>query len=99
MFESDADRLALIKSVGGEQFSTGYTEPLWAIFDRESIDSEGSFVPVKNRKPMLTCRESDVELHGLVSKSVVERLSDGSKWTVREFEPDGVGMVLVSLGA
>lgn len=98
MLESESDRLEMIKAVG-EQFSTGYTEPLWAIFDRESFDSEGNFVPVKNRRPMMTCRESDVQLHGLVNKSVVTRLSDGSRWTVKDFEPDGVGLVIVNLGA
>lgn len=97
--ESDADRLAQIKAVGGEEFDTGYPELLWMVFDRPSFDSDGNFIPVKSRKPVGTLRESDVELHRLVAQSVLTRQKDGSTWKVREFEPDGVGMVLVTLGA
>lgn len=97
-FETDADRLASIQAVG-EQFDTGKPPKMWAIFDRPSIDQFGQTIPVKSRRTELVCRESDVTLHGLIKGSVITRIADGSKWTVREINPDGSGMVEIVLGA
>lgn len=99
MFESEADRLAVLQAVGGEEFDTGHTDRLWAVFDIPSFDTEGLPIPVRNRKPVLTCRESDVVLHDLVKQSPVTRVSDGVQYLVRDFEYDGTGMVVISLGA
>jgi hypothetical protein len=99
MMESEADRLASIKALGGEPFSTGHAEKLIGIFDRPTVDSFGQVIAVKNRKPELQVRESDVSKHGLVKQSVLTRDSDGSTWTVRDLDPDGTGMTVVTLGA
>jgi hypothetical protein len=99
MLESEADRLASIKALGGEPFSTGFAEKLIGIFDRPSVDSFGQVIAVKNRKPELAVRESDVAKHSLVKQSVLTRDSDGSTWTVRDLDPDGTGMTVISLGA
>ena len=97
--DSEADRLAMVQAVGGEPFDTGHAEPLMAIFDRPSIDSLGQLIPVKNRRPEIHCLESDAELHELVKQSVVTRLADGATYVVRDFDPDGTGMTVITLGA
>lgn len=99
MIESEADRLASIKALGGEPFSTGNAEKLYAVFDREYLESDLSSHSVANRKPMLTCRTSDVAAHSLVKDSKVVRDSDGSAFFCSKFEPDGTGMTLVMLRA
>ena len=96
MFESDADRLALIRAVG-EQFSTGAAVKLWAVFDRPSFDADGLLIPVKNRRPELQCRDIDVEAHGLVKQSPITRDIDGTKFFVKDLEPDGTGMTTIWL--
>jgi hypothetical protein len=96
VFESEADRLALIKAVGGEKFSTGYTEDLWGIFDHEFSESPTGQLIVETRKPMITCRTSDVALHGLIKDSAIERIKDGAKYFARRFEPDGTGMTMIA---
>jgi len=99
MIESAVDRLAMILAVDGEPFDTGHAVPLMAIFDRPSIDSLGQLIPVKNRKPEIHCLESDAELHELVKQSVVTRRADGATYVVRDFDPDGTGMTVITLGA
>lgn len=99
MLESEADRLASIKALGGEPFSTTSAEKLWAIFDREYLESELGVHSVANRRPVLTCRTSDVAAHSLVKESKVTRDSDGSTFFCSKFEADGVGMTLVMLRA
>jgi len=100
VFESEADRLASIKALGGEPFDTGNAEKLWAIFDREYLEAQIGLQSVANRKPMFLCRSSDVAAHALVKdSSAVTRDSDGSKFFCLKFEPDGTGMTLVLLRA
>jgi hypothetical protein len=97
-FESEADRLASIKALGGEPFSTGHAEKLIGVFDRPSVDSFGQVIAVKNRKPELLVRESDVSKHGLVKQSLITRDSDGASYVVRDLDPDGTGMTVIALG-
>jgi hypothetical protein len=99
VFESEADRLEMIRAVGGELFSTSNPEKLLAIFDREYLESDLGTLSATNRRPMLTCRSSDVAAHSLVKTSRVVRDSDGSTWFCDKFEPDGTGMTLVMLRA
>jgi hypothetical protein len=96
MFESDADRLALIQAVG-EQFDTGKPTRMWAIFDEAYLESSLDRFTVANGEPMLQCRTSDVALHELVKQSKVTRVSDGSAYFVKDLEPDGTGMHVVRL--
>lgn len=99
MFESEADRLGLIRAVGAERFSPGSSEVLWAIFDREYLETDLGVQSVANRRPVLTCRSSDVASLGLVKDSKLTRESDGSVFFCSKFEPDGTGMTLVMLRA
>jgi len=99
MFESEADRLASIKALGGEPFSTGLAEKLIGIFDRPSVDSFGQVIPVKSRKPELLVRDSDLALHALVKQSKITRDADGSAYYCKDFDPDGTGMTVIPLGA
>lgn len=97
MVESEADRLALIKGVGGEQFDTGRTEMLWGIFDREYYDAVAGVQTIESRRPVITCRSSDVEAHELIKKSVIRRVADDQTFVVKRLEPDGVGMTILVL--
>jgi hypothetical protein len=96
MFESDADRLAMIRAVG-EQFDTGKPTRMWAVFDEAYLESDLDRFTVANREPMLQVRTSDVALHELVKASKLTRVSDGSDYFVKDLEPDGTGMTLVRL--
>lgn len=97
--ESDATRLLMIKAVGGEPFSTGRPEKLWGIFDREYEESAvGEFV-VANRRTIIQCRESDVDLHELVKNSSITRDADGRTYSIADLEHDGTGMTVVVLRA
>jgi hypothetical protein len=97
MIETDADRLAMIRAVG-ETFSTGKAEKLWLVFDREFIEQTLGEFSHEGRKPLGLARTSDVQLHELVKDSVVTRDLDGAKYSVRRFQPDGVGITLVVFG-
>lgn len=97
MLESEADRLAMIQAVG-EAFSTVCPEKLWLVFDRAFIEQALGNFTVEGNKPVALGRTSDVALHELVKDTVITRDSDGAKYTVRRFEPDGTGMSLVVFG-
>lgn len=99
MFESEADRLALIKAVGGEPFSTGNPEKLWGVFDREYEASSVGELVVANRRTVLQCRESDVEIHELVKNDLIRRDKDDKAYAIADFEHDGTGMTVVVLRA
>lgn len=96
MIESDARRLAFLKRAG-EPFSTGRPQKLYAIWDCPSIDIDGGVIPVKDRKPQIECRESDVGLHELVKQSPITRDADGKAYFVRDFDYDGTGMATIML--
>lgn len=97
--DSEADRLAALIAAGAEEFDTGHSEMLWAVFDIPSITSDGVLIPVRSRRPVLTCRTSDAALHKLIKQSPVTREADGSVYLVRDLEPDGTGITEVWLGA
>jgi hypothetical protein len=98
VLESEADRLAMIKSLGGEPFTTALPDKLWGIFDREYEPSEVGGLVVANRQTVLQCRESDVELHKLVVNSVIKRDADGKSYSIKTHpEHDGTGMTVLPL--
>lgn len=89
MFETDADRLAMIKSLGGQLIRHNEGE-FWAIFDREFVLLvEG----VESRQPVLTARTSDV---AALPKEVVLDVCS-AEYRIKRHEPDGTGMSLVIL--
>jgi hypothetical protein len=98
VLESEADRLAMVQAVG-EPFSTSRPEKLWLIFDREFIEQTVGNFRNEGRRPIGFCRSSDVALHELVKDSALTRDSDGAKYFVKRFEPDGTGMTLLVLSS
>lgn len=87
--DTDADRLAMIKSLGG-QLVRHVSGEFWAIFDREFllvIDT------VESRQPVLTARTSDVK--ELPKETALEVGDETSR--IKRHEPDGTGMSLVIL--
>lgn len=88
----------MLKSLGGEPFSTGLPEKLWGIFDREYESSDVGGYVVANRRTVLQCRESDVELHQLVVNTVIVRDKDGKSFAIKTHpEHDGTGMSVLPL--
>lgn len=93
--ETDADRLASIKGLGGQLVRSEHTE-FWGIFGN-AYESVLSGDRVETRAPILTCRTSDVE--GL-RKGTVLTIAEGDYKIVRvEPDPDGVpGWSVLRLG-
>lgn len=91
--ETDADRLASIKGLGGQLvYISG--EPIWAIFDNAFIDLL-SDPGIESRAPGLTCRTFDAERVGAAKDSDV---SVGTElYRVKRLDPDGTGMTNVVL--
>lgn len=58
--ESDADRLASIKDLGGLRVRHDSGE-LWGIFNPSFISLGGGGMEIESRSPALTCRSSDVK--------------------------------------
>jgi hypothetical protein len=89
--ETDADRLASIKGLGGQLVSSDLGD-FWAIFDNEfQAASDGM---VEARGPALTCRTCDVqELKRLAVITVA-----GVPYRMNKSEPDGTGMTVLFLG-
>lgn len=90
MFESDADRLALIKSLGGQLVRHQGGE-FWAIFDNDYQDVLNGMV--EGRGPALTVRTIDVQA---LAKEVVLPVN-GTDYRIKRPEPDGTGMTLLLL--
>lgn len=95
MFESDADRLAMIKSLGGQLVRHSNGE-FWAIFDKETADALGG-PSVESRQPELSsCLTSDVTRLQINKDDTVEigtetyRVKDRGK-------DDGAGMSRILL--
>jgi hypothetical protein len=97
MFESEADRLAMVQAVGGEEFDTGRPTSLLGVFDREAEQNFVGDHVVETRVPTLTCRSSDVAAHDLKKGSAITRVSDGSAFRVQRLEDDGSGMTTIRL--
>lgn len=93
MFESDADRLEMIKSLGGQ-----FVRPqdFWAIYDNEFLIVEG----METSQPILTCRTSDVRTAGVTKDDILLVLDESGEERerkVKRIEPDGTGMTKVIL--
>lgn len=90
MFESDADRLASIKGLGG-QLVSHESGSFWAIFDRAFLlSTDGA---VETRRPVLEARTIDV---ADLPKDTALAIGDEVYQIVRH-EPDGTGMTIVLL--
>lgn len=87
--ETDADRLAMIQSLGGQLISHAQGS-FWAIFDREFslvVDA------VETRQPVLTARTIDV---ADLNKDVVLAVG-GETYRIKRPEPDGTGITQLIL--
>lgn len=93
MFETDADRLAMIKSLGGQIITVG-SESCWAIFDNEYLEVLGD-PPVETRQPVIQCRSSDVERLTLLKD--MDMMVGTEHYRIRIVQPDGTGMTRIFL--
>lgn len=90
MFESDADRLAMIKGLGGQLVRSPSGE-FWAIFDRPSaLTPDGA---VETRQSVLVARTADVE--ALTKDTPLSIGAD--EYRIKRLEPDGTGMTTIIL--
>lgn len=90
MIESDADRLASIKALGGllVRHPGG---SFWGLFDREfSLSVDGA---IESRQPAINARTCDVKD---MAKDTVFTV-DGEDFRLKRSEPDGTGMTLLIL--
>jgi hypothetical protein len=92
MFESDADRLALIRALGGVVFD-GPKGRFDAIFERAAV-AQGDLAVISTT-PQLTARTVDLERCGVQSGSLVR--GTPGVFIVREPKPDGDGMTVAEL--
>lgn len=86
--ETEADRLASIKALGGRLIPCETTS-FWAIFDREYASADS----VETKTSALTARTSDVEN---LPKDTVFTI-DGELYRIKRHEPDGSGMTALIL--
>lgn len=94
MLESDADRLASIKALGGVAASTAGGS-LWGIFDRTYQAAQMTGIDIEDRAPVFECRSADVDRMAIV-KDVTLTIC-GVDYRVKRLEPDGTGMTIVVL--
>ena len=88
--ETDVDRLASIKALGGQLVSHSEGS-FWAIFDKEFVElSDGM---VESTGPVLTARTIDVK--DLAKDAVLD--VGGQEYRIKRLEPDGTGMSRVML--
>jgi N-glycosylase/DNA lyase len=92
MLESDASRLAMIKSLGGQRVLFR-GEEFWALFDNAFTDISGM---VEGTTPALSvCRSSDIERLKITKEDTLDVA--GEQWRVKMIEPDGTGVSVVRL--
>jgi hypothetical protein len=90
--ESDADRLAMLRGLGGVTVSSPRGTFL-AIFDTEYvIDGD---IGVETAQPQLSARSSDVSRLELRNGVLVQVGADG--YIIRSVQPDGMGMTVLRL--
>jgi hypothetical protein len=89
--ETDADRLASIKALGGQLVSAEHGD-FWAIFDNDYLPAAGGMV--ESVGPALSCRTSDVETMPKGSTVLV----GSTTYRIARAESDGTGMTLLVLG-
>lgn len=87
--QSDADRLAMIKSLGGQLARPKDGQPFWGLFDREFLLTGA----VETRVTALNARSCDVA--SLDKEAPLE--VDGEDFKIKRLEPDGTGMTLLIL--
>lgn len=91
MFETDADRLAMIKALGGLDCKIR-GGCFWGIFDNASADA---LTLVESTDPVITCRSSDVTHLSMVKDDTIDICGD--LWRIKKFEPDGTGITRILL--
>jgi hypothetical protein len=94
MFESDADRLAMIRALGGVVISTSYGT-CDALFENAYVGVGD--MPVESTSPQLTVRSSDVDKFRLAAG--LEVTVDGEAYIIRSVQPDGTGMTILGIEA
>lgn len=92
MFESDADRLAMIRALGGVAIS-GPHGRFEAIFENPHI-AVGDLA-VDSTAPSLTARDTDLDRCGVFSGVTID--VGGRIYLARSMQPDGLGMTVVDL--
>lgn len=94
--ETDADRLAMIRALGGVEFSTprGVIE---AVFDEGYAEAALDGATAEGVQPYLTCRTADVVALAL-AKGVMLTFGERVLRVVRH-EPDGTGMSRIVVSA
>lgn len=100
--DSEADRLAMIQSLGGLSVRTERGTAT-AIFDNGHVGlpTESGF-ELTDRSPQLTLSTAEADRLGLVRGVVVEVLEsckEAARYTVRDPQPDGTGMSVILLDA
>lgn len=102
MLESDADRLASIKGLGGQLISAG-DGSVWALFDAVGVQQDIADTHVNSDAPRLTMRSVDVMAYGLNKRGitvrvVVDELGTEAEFTTREhIKGDAPGWSVVIL--
>jgi hypothetical protein len=90
MFESDADREAMLRALGGVSFAA----PLGlfvGLLDRDYVGVGD--VPVESEAIRITARSSDVERLRVSEGSAL--VADSGTYIVRGVQPDGLGMTVL----
>lgn len=92
MFESDADRLAMIKSLGGVLVSHP-AGTFFGIFEAAYQSIQSSNLDVESLGPAIQARTSDVSA---LTKDTVLTVPSGT-WRLKSQDPDGTGMTVLHL--
>lgn len=90
MIESDSDRLSILTALGAVPVSSS-AGVFHAVFEREFAEELG----VEGKRPILTCRSSDVTRCQIKKGSRVD--IEAQSFAVRRIEPDGSGMSVLIL--
>lgn len=80
-----------------EEFETGYSTPLLALFGDEFRLVQARDHAVEARSPALRCLTSDIAVHKLVKDSPIQRVDTGVRYLVKRIENEGHGVTLVRL--
>jgi len=94
MFETDADRLGIIQSLGGQLVSVEDRQ-FWAIFDNGFVQTGFGGVEIESVSPQLQARTSDVA--SLIKDAQI--VVGTTTYRLKRNEPDGTGMSLLFLRA
>lgn len=90
--ESEADRLALVRGLGGKTFSLDGADVLAIFIDAHTPVAFGDHV-IDSSDPQIVGRTSD--LSSATSSSVIKR--GDAAYGVAAIEPDGTGMTTIRL--